>query len=81
MSLDNRTLVDRLNTTGPEQEDYDRMERIYARFPADRSFYGDPFITKLDGQWLICIESESGGGTWREISGAFAKAWIAEFGA
>lgn len=75
------TPAERFNTTGPEQDDYDRMERIYARFPHDRSFYGDPFITLFEGQWLMCIESESGGGTWREISEIFARAWIAEFAA
>ena len=70
-------IADRLNKDGPTEEDYGRMNRLYARFP--RSYYGDPFLTSLDGRWLLCIESEGGAGSWREVSSEFARAWALEF--
>lgn len=71
------TLVDRLND-GALDYDYSRRPRVYARFP--RSYYGNPFLMQLEGQWLLCIEEEAGIGSWRGVSDEFARAWIKEFG-
>jgi len=71
-------LAERLNNQGPTQAEYDRMERIEAKFPLQ--YYGNPFVTLLDGSWWLVIEQDAGAGSWREVSQRFAMAWIEEFG-
>lgn len=71
-------IATRLEASGATSEEYKMMNQLQARFT--RTYYGEPFVTKLYDFWFMCIEDCAGYGSWRPVSEAFAKAWFAEFG-